>query len=338
MLRALKLIGIVAVVAAIAVPAQAITLLQPYSGPVTMKYRNWDTGTLYAVADGTYTGEGTLDALPQLPPPSRFGLEDSWAVVELTEIRGASNELLWSGAIPGTPEITGILFGERDTYLSQTTSVAGISQDIHGHGFQIAWFEDANPATAIGDPAGTFTPTANTGTARRTGQASFDGATEGTLLWTLSSIPGFDGNFPSDEFFTTFSPSGGIFFGGNNAFGGMWLELDTIWLNGPDGRPGVAGVDDDGINGIDDIGERGWAGSDDIPLTGTNQNFFVDQPSPDPDQRAVFTGKPDPSQQFLVISDDPIDTVLAIPEPLTLVGMALGIGGLARYTRKRRSR
>lgn len=32
---------------------------------------------------------------------------------------------------------------------------------------------------------------------------------------------------------------------------------------GPDGRPGVAGVDDDGANGIDDFGELGFPGSDD---------------------------------------------------------------------------
>ncbi|VAX36506.1 hypothetical protein MNBD_PLANCTO02-1976 [hydrothermal vent metagenome] len=33
--------------------------------------------------------------------------------------------------------------------------------------------------------------------------------------------------------------------------------------NGPDGQPGEAGVDDDGINGIDDAGELGYPGTDD---------------------------------------------------------------------------
>lgn len=32
---------------------------------------------------------------------------------------------------------------------------------------------------------------------------------------------------------------------------------------GPDDKPGVAGVDDDGLNGVDDGGEVGWPGSDD---------------------------------------------------------------------------
>jgi len=39
--------------------------------------------------------------------------------------------------------------------------------------------------------------------------------------------------------------------------------------NGADGQPGVAGIDDDGVNGTDDAGEQGWLGSDDeIPLRG----------------------------------------------------------------------
>ncbi len=32
---------------------------------------------------------------------------------------------------------------------------------------------------------------------------------------------------------------------------------------GPDGRPGIGGVDDNGVSGIDDLGEVGWRGSDD---------------------------------------------------------------------------
>ncbi len=32
---------------------------------------------------------------------------------------------------------------------------------------------------------------------------------------------------------------------------------------GADGGPGEAGTDDDGINGVDDDGERGWPGTDD---------------------------------------------------------------------------
>jgi hypothetical protein len=332
-MRILKFSLVVAIALAIAGPAQAIVLLQPYAGPVTMKFRNWDTGTLYNIPDGPATvGEAAMDALPIVPgfPPNSFGSEDSWGVVQLTEIYGDQNQLLWSAAIPGTPEITGLFWGERDTYISQTTSVQGISQDIHGVGFKIAFWEDANKD--LGNPPGQYVSSANVGTDRRIAEELFEGATEGNLLWTGNSVPGFDPNFPNDEFFTTFSPSGAIFFG-LNAFGGMYIDLGTVYTDGADGEPGVAGFDDDGINGVDDIGERGFAGSDDVAMLGSgNQLFDTSGPV---DWRIAFTGKPDGTGEFLVLSDDPIDTTI-IPEPITMLGMLLGMGGVARYVRKRR--
>ena len=35
------------------------------------------------------------------------------------------------------------------------------------------------------------------------------------------------------------------------------------WDNGPDQKPGIAFIDDDGLMGVDDAGEQGWLGSDD---------------------------------------------------------------------------
>lgn len=37
-----------------------------------------------------------------------------------------------------------------------------------------------------------------------------------------------------------------------------------VWTPGPDGAWGDVNVDDDGVNGIDDIGERGWPSTDDV--------------------------------------------------------------------------
>jgi hypothetical protein len=44
-------------------------------------------------------------------------------------------------------------------------------------------------------------------------------------------------------------------------------------LLGPDGQPGVAGVDDDGINGVDDMGEFLFPGSDDISAAAVIQVY-----------------------------------------------------------------
>ncbi len=44
-------------------------------------------------------------------------------------------------------------------------------------------------------------------------------------------------------------------------------RLELAWTPGTDGKPGRTGVDDDGLNGRDDLGEYGWRGSDDVQLT-----------------------------------------------------------------------
>lgn len=46
---------------------------------------------------------------------------------------------------------------------------------------------------------------------------------------------------------------------------------------GPDGQPGIAGINDDGINGVDDVGEMGSVGSDDgafVDIGHTGNGFF----------------------------------------------------------------
>ncbi|QDT45112.1 hypothetical protein Pan241w_52300 [Gimesia alba] len=52
------------------------------------------------------------------------------------------------------------------------------------------------------------------------------------------------------------------------------------WLPGPDGKPGVAGVNDDGINGTDDYGEFGALGSDDYKRTSFRLYFNANYTNP----------------------------------------------------------
>ena len=44
---------------------------------------------------------------------------------------------------------------------------------------------------------------------------------------------------------------------------------------GPDGNWGVAGTDDDGVNGVDDFGEAGWPGSDDEVIAGGCAPYYL---------------------------------------------------------------
>ena len=288
----------VAVVLALAVPAGALSL-GGYSGPIKMKFSDLDTGTLYNVADGTYVGEATLDALPQVVVPSRFGNEDSWGITRLSVIEDGVGNQLWSRSTANT-EIVAIFWGEVDTYLSQTTTGPNVVQDIHGVGMKIAFWEvPGNQSITL---PGTFT------TADRTAEDLVTGLnTGGTLLWTLNSVPGFNSLFPTDEFFTTFSPTGSAF-GPFNAQGGMLADLGTITLS-------------DGIT----------------QLTGAQNDMFASTPG-EADWRITFTGVvPNAGNTgFLVLSDDPILANVVIPEPLTMIGMLLGAGTVVRYVRKRR--
>jgi hypothetical protein len=294
-MKALRLSVAIGLILAVSSSAWAISLLQPYQGPVTMKFRNWDVYTHYNVADGTYVGQDTLNSLPQTPPRGGQPGEDFWGVMVLTDIYGKNNELLWSAAIPGTPQITGLFWNGSDNYLKQTTGVGGAVQNIHGTGLHMAFYEDpSNNFTNADD-----TVAGKTGTARRTAAETFLAATDGNLLWTANSTPGFDSNFPLDEYFSTYSPSNDQF-GATNAFGGLLADLGAV--------PGVG--------------------------TGPGNGLFDGANTPGADWRMVFTAKPDPLGEFDLISDDPIDAKI-IPEPLTVLGVIMGISSLVTYVRRR---
>ena len=55
-----------------------------------------------------------------------------------------------------------------------------------------------------------------------------------------------------------------VLFNNNWATGWSGVPMGGSWSVGPDGQPGVATVDDDGDTTVDDIGELGFAGSDDV--------------------------------------------------------------------------
>ena len=68
-------------------------------------------------------------------------------------------------------------------------------------------------------------------------------------------------------------------YSGYHSFGTVhWGEVEVLY--GVDQKPGVAGVDDDGIGGVDNASEAGWAGSDDLPLMrGSKWYSLLDDPT-----------------------------------------------------------
>lgn len=220
------------------------------NGPIVIKYVNYDVGTLYGVQNGLYQGEGNLNSLQQTGPKGGQPGEDGWGIFRVESISDITGTISYYNRYTATTEITGILWGQRDTYLDQTGAGATLSQDIHGVGVHAAFFEDAamnfNPLLG---------PTVRVGNAYPT-------VTDGTPIWTFNSATGWDTSFPADEFFTTFRPNATG--GDTSANGGMFAATGAVPTFGtgsmndlldPDGIAiGVAGRAD--FTGR--VGTNGW--------------------------------------------------------------------------------
>ena len=210
--------------------AGPLTVGSPYAGPVQFKFVNFDNGSLYATlppgpgvgysgvpsAIGEATGVTALDAiqaagagnaksngqyLSGLPAGAR--LEDTWGILNTTNITDLNGFDVWTPAGKGT-QITGMFYGEQDIHIQNFSAT---ENRINGVGLTLDLYEQpilgGTPFSPVPGPA-------DFPVGGRTGPTSYLNVTDGTLVLKLESTPGFiqtlgTGAGPAAEFETIFN-------------------------------------------------------------------------------------------------------------------------------------
>jgi hypothetical protein len=293
--------------------------------PVIFQIADYDVGTIYSTnattgyrgnpvpndGGGVAAGAAAMDAIVAAQatgalPIAPYGdtLEDGWGVVRVTNIQDENGYIVWTSANKGY-ELLGVFYGIQDIHI-EPSGVAVTTDRISGINFNIDLYSEA-----IGnwDPSG--------GTADRTGAGTYQGIGGGTLELRLNSLPGFihDNNTGAGyatEFESLFNPTPGELVA--NAL--TYLEVDNsvgesafLFDNDPFDMP-AANAADLGPMGYDTTADM--FGSFKADLTGVTSDW-------------------------LLRSNDPIKAVYT-PEPVTMLGLFMGLGGIGAYIRRRRMR
>jgi hypothetical protein len=292
---------------------------------------DWDVGTLYNPQTGPAGYQGlpelvpipggpidtggvqVLDALqtagPVNPGPGTDypGTEDTWGVARVRNITSGDGWTVWSET--GKDQTLTIFFkGEQDIHIEPILDQAGnwTGEDrISGVGFEMEIWSQT-PAAGIDPEQGGLGPNARVGNFYPT-------CTVGTLELTLTSLPGFInpsnvGAGLASEFESRFD------FTQLRGDGEAWMEIT--------GGASQANFDFDpfAMNAAN-AATLGPLGFD---LTADMSVRFDTSP---------YVG----TSGWLVTSHDPLECEgFWIPEPLTMLGMFMGLGGVGAYIRKRR--
>jgi hypothetical protein len=279
---------------------------QSYTGgAITIKYSNFDMGTVYNVSAGTTAGTSTqgtsaggiatLDGLAQTAATGSFGGEDSWGIAVVASIEDGLGNTIWSPAGKGQ-QLTVMFYGAKDFNLVQN----GLSQEISSVGLHIDLY-----VQNFSDPGFTaYDGTLGSG-GRLPGPNSYSNVTDGTLVLALESTAGFlfaDGDHGGydTEFFTRFQP-------GVGGLGSSYLDVV--------GGSMATNFDTNSVTSL---------------FNSNTTDFFAE----------FTTATQNVPSDWLVRSHDPVSgAFIAVPEPSTYglmaAGALIGIVALRRRFQKK---
>lgn len=338
-MKVLKVCIVVAAIVSLQTAAFGVISLVYEEGPLTgqgvapgteltFKIGNYDVGTLYGASGpagysglpapddlgGTAAGVAALDVLGASPagalplgpyPGTNGGLEDTWGIGRITRIEDPLGAAVWTPLGKGH-QLNVIFYGLQDFHI-EPSATAGNTR-ISGVGLRVdiynsALFLDPTGGTAARTAANTY-PTVNA---------------EGQVLeLSMISLPGFlfesgtgggeATEFVSDFNFVALKGSGAAFM--EITGGASQPLLDGSFWGLPDAYP----------MGAINAGILGALGGYDLVA----------------DVQLQFTTDDTSVADWLVESDDPMKMITAVPEPFTMLGLFMGLGGVGAYIRKRR--
>ena len=303
---------------------------------LTFKIENWDVGTIYPMpvvpdpvgytglpgnAVGIGNGVAAVNVAQAIACPGAQArglyanmLEDTWGIGKITGIIGEWNVPVWTPQTKGH-ELNVLFYGEQDIFVESMDPTDPLSNSrIDGINLRVDIYHSSlilNPLLGVpGRTAANTYPTVNA---------------EGQVLeLSMISLPGFinapgTGAGLATEFESRFN------FGSFTGDGEAWVEIT--------GGASQCLFDGD-CWGVADS----WAMNPaHVPLMPVGSDL-------DSDVSLAFDTFPAPAPPpgwdpnddwWLVTSEDPM-LVELIPEPLTMLGLFMGLGGVGAYIRKRR--
>ena len=210
------------------------TIGDPFSGAYKINFGDFDMGSTYTpftVGDAKGFGQGgtgtqtipggiaTLDAAESAGATGAVsvqttvngvgqgagtvGPEDSWGIARVSQITDLANNVVWSEAGKNA-QLTVMFYGEKDFYIKQ---LAGGFQEINGVGLHTDLYLQSH---GVGFTA--FDSTLGSG--GRTGLSSYTNVTDGALILSTVSTPGFIHDTgilggPTTEFLSNYNATSG---------------------------------------------------------------------------------------------------------------------------------